>query len=428
MIFIIIWIINRFICNTLREIMKKILFNGFALLAFAALSGCDSEPDDFNTVDKIADNHANIAYAAYSDSKSAALALQESINNFIAAPTEENLLIAKAAYKVLRVPYQQSEIMRFDSIITVGENLDADGGPASVDEWEGQVNAWPLDENHIDTIIAGSEVIDIALLISQNGADDNDANVTTGIHAVEYMLWGSDLHGTEAGSGERPASDFAIGGMCADSDCERRAEYLSAAINLLVTDLTEMADEWSPEAKTTSGTLAFNFLNSPLAIDYMVGSMITMATDELASARMGSGLALGDPEEEHDCFSDLSHIAIYHNFQGVKNAFYGTYQSDTNDISGASLAVLVNSKSGATFDVVDTALTSIEDKMLQILNAGESETNPVKFDQIIGQSSSGVERIIAESAVTELIALDTELELMAEVLALENIDTEFDGD
>ena len=115
--------------------------------------------------------------------------------------------------------------MRFDGMITVGKNLDADGGPASVDEWEGQVNAWPLDENHIDTIIAGSEEINIDLLVSQNGADDNDANETTGIHAVEFMLWDSDLNVTKAGSGERPATD------------------------LLVGDLTSMTDEWSPAAK-----------------------------------------------------------------------------------------------------------------------------------------------------------------------------------
>lgn len=408
--------------------MNKVLLNGFTLFTLAALTACDSEPDNFNTTDQVADNHADIAYAAYSDSKAAALALQQSINAFIAAPTENNLLIAKAAYKTIRTSYQQSEIMRFDSIITVGKNLDADGGPASVDEWEGQVNAWPLDENHINTIIAGSEVINVELLISQNGADDNDANVTTGIHAVEFMLWGSDFNGTEAGSGERPASDFAIDGLCADSECERRAQYLSAATNLLVDDLTVMANEWSPAAKITSGTLAYNFVNSPFAMDYMVGSMITMATDELASARMGSGLELGDPEEEHDCFSDLSHLAIYHNFQGVKNAFYGTYKSANYSVSGASLAVLVNNKNNATFDAVDAALTSIEGKMVQILDAGEREVDPVKFDQIIGQSSSGVERIIAESAVTELIALDTELELMAEVLALENIDSEFDGD
>jgi putative iron-regulated protein len=428
MIVIIICIIQLREITFRRELMNKVLLNGLLLSTVAVLAACQNDSEDLNTVTHIADNHADIAYAAYSDSKTAALILQETVNTFIAEPTEENLLAAKSAYKAIRAPYQQSEIMRFDSIITVGANLDADGGPASVDEWEGQVNAWPLDENHIITIIAGSEVIDVELLLIQNGADDNDANVTTGIHAVEFMLWGSDLNGTEAGSGERPASDFAIDGTCVDSECERRGQYLKAATDLLVDDLTIMANEWSPAAKTTSGTLAHNFVNSEFAIDYMVGSMITMATDELASARMGSGLSLGDPEEEHDCFSDLSHLAIYHNFQGVKNAFYGTYESATYSISGASLAVLVNSKNVATYEAVDSALISIEGKMAQILAAGERTDNPVKFDQIIGQSSNGVERLIAENAVTELVALDTELELMAEVLALKNIDTEFDGD
>jgi putative iron-regulated protein len=408
--------------------MNNRLLITFAISTFVAGCVFDKRLPDADPISDITENYVDIAYAAYDDSLSAAKTLQISVNEFIATPNEENLLAAKAAYKALRVPYQQSEIMRFDSIITVGKDLDSDGGPASVDEWEGQVNAWPLDENHIDSLIAGSDDINVDLLLAQNGADDNDANVTTGIHAVEYMLWGTDFNGTEAGAGNRPASDFINDGTCADADCARRADYLKAATDLLVTDLTDMTAEWNVSAKTTSGTLAYNFLNSPVAIDYMVGSMITMATDELASARMGSGLSLGDPEEEHDCFSDLSHIAIYHNFQGVKNAFYGTYQSDNYTISGSSIAALVKSKSELTFDTLDSALMSIEEKMNQILMAGERLENTVKFDQIIGQASNGVERIIAEEAVNELISLDAELEIMAEVLSLENIDTEFDGD
>lgn len=408
--------------------MKNKTLTAIAISTLVAACGFSSAPDEADPIDAIATNYVNIAFAAYDDSLNAALALQASVNDFIDTPTEANLLVAKAAYKALRVPYQQSEIMRFDSIITVGKNLDADGGPASVDEWEGQVNAWPLDENHIDSLIAGSEDINVDLLLAQNGADDNDANVTTGIHAVEYMLWGTDFNGTEAGSGTRPASDFVNDGTCIDSDCARRADYLKAATDLLVDDLTTMTAEWTESAKETSGTLAYNFLNSPYAVDYMVGSMITMATDELASARMNSGLLLGDPEEEHDCFSDLSHLAIYHNFQGVKNAFYGTYQSATYSIAGDSIAALVNSKDESTFDTLDTAFASIETKMNQILVAGERTDNPVKFDQIIGQASNGVERMIAEEAVNELVALDSELELMAELLSLDNIDTEFDGD
>lgn len=409
--------------------MNKFLISIAACSGLAFLSACDDDTTNVSEAE-VKQNYVAMAHAVYSDSLMTAKLLKSSVESFIATPTEANLELARAAYKEARIPYQQSEIMRWDSVITVGDNLDlaADGGPASVDEWEGQVNAWPLDENHIDAIIAGNQAINLDLLIAENGADDNDANVTTGVHAVEYMLWGADTHGTDAGAGERAASDFANDGSCADTLCQRRADYLMAATQLLVTDLTDMLAEWTPTAQQTSGTLAHNFVNSDLAIDYMVGSIRAMATDELASARMNSGLLLGDPEEEHDCFSDLSHVAIYYNFQGVKNAFYGKYQSSAHLVTGASLADLIKSKNKDSFNRIDSALSSIETKMYQILEVGERAQNPIKFDQIIGQSTDGAERVIAKSAVNELISLDVELVLLKEILSLQYIDSAGDGD
>lgn len=389
------------------------------------LSACSSDSSDKSVdTEDIKANHVSMAFAAYSDSLAAAESLQSAVTEFIDNPTENNLSTAKAAYKALRIPYQQSEIMRWDTAITLDFNLNIDGGPASVDEWEGQVNAWPLDENHIVDIIEGSDTIDRDLLLAQNGADDNEANVTTGIHAVEFMLWGADTNGVNAGSGERPATDFALSGSCADSYCQRRAEYLQAATDLLVDDLNTMAAEWSPTATNTQGTLAYNFLQSPLAIDYMLGAMRAMATDELASARMSSGLTLGDPEEEHDCFSDLSHLAIYHNFQGVRNVFFGQY----NTVSGTSLASLVRYKDPTSYNRFVEALDSIELKMQYLLEIGERETNPIRFDQIIGQEASGNERQIAEAAVDELIALDSQFNSIKELLSLSEISTDGDSD
>jgi len=372
----------------------------------------------------VKDNYVNMARAAYGDSLSTALALREQAIVFIDNPTDANLQLAQAAYKAARIPYQQSEIMRWDTAITLANNLDFDGGPASVDEWEGQVNAWPLDESYIDSIIAGEEDINIALLVSQNGADENEANVTTGVHAIEFMLWGADTNGTGPGAGERPASDYANDGSCADAHCARRALYLKTAADLLVADLTAMADEWSEDAEITQGTLAYNFINSAQGLDYILGSMRAMATDELASARMSSGLVLGDPEEEHDCFSDLSHIAIYNNFRGVQNTFYGTY----GDIEGESLADMVADKDRATFDNMAAALNSIESKMQQILDAGERPLNPIRFDQIIGQAQGATEREIAEAAVDELLALDSNLHAIQELLSLVEIGTGGGGD
>jgi putative iron-regulated protein len=360
-----------------------------------------------------------MARAVYDDSLATALTLRQAIDAFIADPTEAGLEAARAAYKAARAPYQQSEIMRWDTAITLANNLDFDGGPASVDEWEGQVNAWPLDENHIVAIIEGGEEINLALLLSQNGADDNAANVTTGVHAIEFMLWGADPNGTGPGAGQRSAADYANDGTCADAYCARRAVYLKTAVDLLAADLPTMASEWSEEAEYTQDTLAYNFINSAQGLDYVLGSMRAMATNELASARMGSGLVLGDPEEEHDCFSDLSHVAICNNFVGVRNAFYGSYGA----IAGDSLADMVRDKDRATFDAMVAALDSIEDKMAQILEAGERPVNPVRFDQIIGQGPDRAERQTAEAVVDELIALEANFQAIRELLSLQEIGT-----
>ena len=64
--------------------------------------------------------------------------LQTAVNHFVATPTEANMDSAKAAWVAARHPYQQTEAYRF--------------GNAIVDDWEGKVNAWPLDEGLIDYV------------------------------------------------------------------------------------------------------------------------------------------------------------------------------------------------------------------------------------------------------------------------------------
>lgn len=383
---------------------------------------------------QLKEHYVKLAHAMYKDSLDTAKALQVAIQKFLAAPSEDALNQAKNAYKLARVPYQQSEILRWDSDITIDKNLDADGGPASVDDWEGQVNAWPLDEGLIDYVagdakgalnaIAGKEPITLDYLKSLNGLNDNEANVATGVHAIEFLLWGQDLNGTQAGAGQRPVSDYLTGNACTNGNCERRREYLKQVTQLLVDDLTEMTNEWSPEAASKSGTLANNFLNSELALDYVITAMRAMATDELASARMAAAFEHNDPEEEHDCFSDLSHVAIYNNFVGVKNAFYGTYKN----ISGPSLADLIKQKDMNTFTSFDKALNEIQSKMDLLNEAAERAQNTVRFDQLLAQATGTAERAIAEQAIKQLVGLNLEFNQIQNLLSLQELSTDGSGD
>ena len=74
--------------------------------------------------DAVLNHYADIALAGYEDSLTSAATLDA----------------ARAAWVAARVPYQQTEVYRF--------------GNAIVDDWEGRVNAWPLDEGLIDYVDA----------------------------------------------------------------------------------------------------------------------------------------------------------------------------------------------------------------------------------------------------------------------------------
>ncbi|MCB1388740.1 MAG: peptidase, partial [Rhodobacteraceae bacterium] len=75
--------------------------------------------------------YSDIAEAAFGDAYATARSLQDAVDSFLAAPSAEGLAAARAAWRAARVPYMQTEVFRFGNTV--------------VDDWEGQVNAWPLD-------------------------------------------------------------------------------------------------------------------------------------------------------------------------------------------------------------------------------------------------------------------------------------------
>jgi putative iron-regulated protein len=376
------------------------------------------------TESEVTAHYANLANAVYEDSLTSARQLQNHIEALLKAPSPQALSKAKDSYRSLRVSYQQSEVMRFDAEnghVTPG--LDADGGPASIDEWEGQVNAWPLDEALIDYVVAGYEgeynkpeniintpgafkaggsTIDVSVLTPEiltqlNEIGGSEANVATGIHAVEFLLWGQDTNGTGPGAGNRPVSDYftqASQGACSSgamthsdaSICQRRANYLQAATQLLVEDLQAMADEWSPAAQQKKGTLSNDFLTRGDGIARILDSMGDMAVGELASERMKVAILFGSTEDEHDCFSDLTHVAIQNNAQGVMNAYTGRYtRLDQSAISGPSLSDLVKAQKPETDAKVMSQLADIMQKMQAISAKAEAGQH---FDQLVGGSTA----------------------------------------
>ncbi|MEM7072979.1 MAG: imelysin family protein, partial [Pseudomonadota bacterium] len=278
--------------------------------------------------------YADIAHAIYSDSLITARTLKRSVDHLIANPSRANLLEARAAWRAARVPYQQSEGYRFGNVI--------------VDEWEGKVNAWPLDEGLIDyvdssygtvsdenmfyaaniianptltlsgTTIDASRITPALLSETLHEVDAIESNVATGYHAIEFLLWGQDLNGTGPGAGNRPHTDFDPAN-CTNGNCERRAAYLSAATDLLITDLEEMVSAWAPGGEGRRAVMD-NPSNGIAAIITGLGSL---SYGELAGERIKLGLMLHDPEEEHDCFADNTHNSHYYDQVGMMAIYSG---------------------------------------------------------------------------------------------------------
>lgn len=367
----------------------------------------------------VLNTYADIAEAGYGDSLISARALQTAVAALIATPSPEMLQAARQAWIEARVPYQQTETFRF--------------GNAIVDDWEGKVNAWPLDEGLIDYVDAtyggatdeneyavlnvianpiftlsgqqvdASEITPDLLENTLHEADAVESNVATGYHAIEFMLWGQDLNGTDHGAGERPWTDYATGDDCTGGNCDRRGAYLSAASDLLVSDLDWMTAQWG-----AGGDARQTLLDDETAgVRAILTGMGSLAYGEQAGQRMKLGLMLNDPEEEHDCFSDNTYNSHYYDGLGMRNVYTGKYvRIDGAVVSGPSISDLVaeadpkvDADLRADLDATMTELGNIK----TVAEAGFS------YDQMLARDSATGQALIT-AAVDALVTQTRSIE------------------
>ncbi|RVU83324.1 peptidase [Leucothrix sargassi] len=374
------------------------------------------------TAENTMNTYVNIAHATFADSLSTAKLLKVAVDKFVSEPTADNMQAAKDAWLAARIPYGQTEAFRFAN--------------ANVDDWEGQVNSWPLDEGLIDyvdssyehedgnslgeaNIIAGKEKIDAELLRSFHEKGGSEANVATGYHAIEFLLWGQDLNKAKTDAGLRSYTDYAKGGDCTNGNCDRRGQYLQAATDLLVSDLEEMVADWAPSADNYRKE--FLALDSNEAIRRMLFGMGSLSLGELAGERINVALLAHSQEDEHSCFSDNTHTDIAENARGIQNIYTGTYKRVSGEtFKGASLAELIAEKNPELSKSLSAKLASSQSKAENVVaaaNAGEH------FDQqIAADNSKGNARV---QAVIDALRLQTgDIEAAAQTLGLSNLNPE----
>jgi putative iron-regulated protein len=415
------------------------------LLALAALGVClglspatsaetDASVAAAPSVKDVLKTYADIAQAGYTDSLVTARTLQLAVNQLLAQPTEDNLIAARAAWVAARIPYMQTEAYRF--------------GNAIVDDWEGRVNSWPLDEGLIDYVAgsygtdspenelyAADVIANVSLTIGGKKIDTTkitkelladklqeaggvEANVATGYHAVEFLLWGQDLNGTGPGNGNRPATDFDTEN-CTGGHCDRRAEYLHAATDLLVDDLAWMAAQWGPDGDARK-TIANG--SDEAGLTAILTGLGSLSYGELAGERMKLGLMIHDPEEEHDCFSDNTFASHYFDALGMRNVYLARYRRvDGSLVTGPSVSDLVKAKSPGTDAEMRAKLAATMDAMGTIYARGIMVES---YDQMIGEGNDEGNAVV-QKAIDGLLDQTKTIERAVAVLDLKKI--EFEG-
>ena len=221
-----------------------------------------------------------------------------------------------------------------------------------------------------------------------NEADGIETNVARGYHAIEFLLWGQDLNGTEPGAGERPYTDYATGDDCTGGNCDRRADYLEAATTLLVSDLEEMVAAWGADGEARGAVLE----DENAGITAMLTGMGSLSYGEQAGERMRLGLMLNDPEEEHDCFSDNTHNSHFYDGKGIQNVYLGSYtRVDGSTVEGASLSELV----AATDPALDEEMKTKLDATMTALGAiKEAAEGGFAYDQMLAIGDEKGEELI----------------------------------
>ncbi len=354
-----------------RNLLVALMSACVGMLAMGCGDDTAADPAGFqwpaNTADAV-ENYAAIVQKSYEDSYVAAVALNESLKAFTAAPSQETLDAARQAWLDSREPYLQTEVYRFYE----GPIDNEANGP------EGSINAWPLDENFIDYtvdaagekveggIIYGTQTIDAATLDGLNGknldgtgGDNLDANVSTGYHAVEFLLWGQDL--SDDGPGNRPFTDYTD-----EKAADRRATYLHVVGDLLVEQILAVHDQWLAGAAYRTDFVA----NEKDAFFKILQGMVVLSGFETGAERLGAAYDSGSQEDEHSCFSDNTHRDMIQDIQGVLNVWNGTYGS----ITGPGVKAVVASVDQALADKVDARIK----ESLDLANALQ-----VPFDQAI---------------------------------------------
>ncbi len=335
--------------------------------------------------------------ANYEDVVAKLVDLQSAVDAFVAAPSQEGMDAARAAWLGARPAYGHCEVSRFY------------GGP--LDQRQGRMNEWPIDENFLDYtydlptggIINQPDtypVINVDVLKSTNQMGGLE-NLPAGFHAIEFLLWGQRPSQSD-GPGQRPYTDYVDGGTAANQD--RRRDYLKAATDLLLSDMQDMVAAWDLTDPQSYGS-AMVAGSAHDGVQNIARGLTDLHISELYYERLVDPWYTADRKDEESCFSENTYTDLVANDTGVLDTYHGTYGS----LSGASLADLLRQTDPTLADQIDQSIQATLTAIQAI---------PQPFDHAVVAAPSSPEHMTVDAAVMTFFPIPAMYRQMAADLGI----------
>lgn len=297
----------------MRSFLWVVVLAVAAVIIFFYPRGKQAEPQ------AVIKNYAELAYHQYSQALSEAEDMKKAVDSFVAEPSEDKFYAVKEKWVEARKAYGLTEVFRFSD------------GP--IEEVEAYLNAWPLDEASIDYVMTSDGERQLSgivnrpedypeitkELLKERNEKPHDVNVTTGYHAIEFLLWGQDRSLSSAG--DRPHTDY-IEGEAPNAD--RRGAYLQVATDLLVEQLRSVKQEWEPGQENYRAMFVSS--KPEVSLQKIFQGLVSLSGFELSGERMFAPYDSKSQEDEQSCFSDTTHHDYVSNYQGIHNVLTGQFK------------------------------------------------------------------------------------------------------
>jgi uncharacterized iron-regulated protein len=283
------------------------------LMAGLLLAACDSGgqaddplPDATPVLEQVAQE---VITATYANMNTTAQALVQAVDALQTNPTLPNLEAARAAWRAVRTPWEQSEGFLF--------------GPVDIEGIDPAVDSWPVNEVDLDAVLASSDVLTVEYIDGLEGT-------LKGFHTIEYLLFGP--------TGTKQPQEFTA----------RQFVYLSSTARSLQQESQQLVDAWSGTSGyamrlATAGDPGNSlYISERAALQELVGGMVTIA-DEVGNGKINDPFTQQDVTLEESRFSANSKADFQDNIRSILHIYTGDYGTST----GAGLDELVRAQDAA---------------------------------------------------------------------------------